>query len=61
MGKIRGAFFRDMYRALAGWMLTRAPASPAQGLHHHGPPRYFDFPYFCMTCGLDKLKKFDQN
>ena len=23
-------------------MLARAPASPAQGLHHHGP-RYFNF------------------
>ena len=29
-----------------GWMLARAPASTAQGLHHHGP-RYFNFPYFC--------------
>ena len=35
-GKIRGAFSR-MHRALDGWMLARAPASPAQGLHHHGP------------------------
>ena len=33
-GKIRGAFSR-MHRALDGWMLARAPASPAQGLHHH--------------------------
>ena len=32
-------------------MLARAPASPAQGLHHHGP-RYFNFPYFCAMCGL---------
>ena len=39
-GKIRGAFSR-MPRALDGWMLARAPASPAQGLHHHGP-RYFN-------------------
>ena len=23
--------------ALDGWMLARAPASPALGLHHHGP------------------------
>ena len=30
--KIRGAFSR-MHRALDGWMLARAPASPAQGLH----------------------------
>ena len=52
-GKIRGAFSR-MYRALDGWMLARTPASPAQGLHHHGP-RYFSFPYFCTLCGLEKL------
>ena len=35
-------------------MLARAPASTAQGLHHHGP-RYFDFPYFCTMCSLEKL------
>ena len=34
-GKIRGTFSR-MHRALDGWILARAPASPAQGLHHHG-------------------------
>ena len=42
-GKIRGAFSR-MHRALDGWMLARALASPAQCLHHHGP-RYFNFPH----------------
>ena len=52
-GKIRGTFSR-MHRALNGWMLARAPASPAQGLHHHGP-RYFNFPYFCSMFGLEKL------
>ena len=57
-GKIRGAFSR-MHRALDGWMLARAPASPAQGLHHHGP-RYFNFPYFCTMCGLEKLGLVDQ-
>ena len=41
-GKIRGAFSR-MHRALDSWILARAPASPAQGLHHHRP-RYFNFP-----------------
>ena len=46
-GSTRGAFSR-MRRALDGWMLARAPASPAQGLHHHGP-RYFIFFYFCTT------------
>ena len=58
-GKIRGAFSR-MHRALDGWMLARAPASPVQGLHHHGP-RYFDFPFFCTKCvalrNLDLLIK----
>ena len=58
-GKIRGAFSR-MHRALDGWMLARAPASPAQGLHHHGP-RYFNFTYFCTMCGLGKLGIVDQN
>ena len=58
-GKIRGAF-SSMHRALDGWMLARAPASRAQGLHHHGP-RYFNFPYFCMMCDLEKLGIVDQN
>ena len=31
-----------MRRALDGWMLARALASPVQGHHHHGP-RYFNF------------------
>ena len=31
--KTRGAFSR-MHKALDGRMLTRPPASPAQGLHH---------------------------
>ena len=58
-GKIRGAFSR-MHRALDGWMLARALASPVQGLHHHGP-RYFNFPYFGTKCvalrNLDLLIK----
>ena len=42
-------------------MLARAPASPAQGIHHHGP-RYFNFSYFCTMCGLEKLGRLvDQN
>ena len=41
-------------------MLARAPASPAQGLHHHGP-RYFNFPYFGTMCGLEKLELVDQS
>ena len=31
------------------------PTSPAQRLHHGGP-RYFNFPYFCTMCGLEKLE-----
>ena len=58
-GKIHGAFSR-MDRALNGWMLARAPASPAQGLHHH-EPRYFIFSCFCTVCGLEKLRLVDQN
>ena len=58
-GKIRETFSR-MHRALDGWMLARAPASPAQGLRHHGP-RYFIFPYFFTMCGLEKLGLVDQN
>ena len=37
-----------------------AQGFPAQGLHHHGP-RYFNFPYFCTMCGLEKLGIVDQN
>ena len=58
-GKIRGAFSR-MHRALDAWMLARAPAPPAQGLHHHGR-RYFNFSFFCTMCGLEKLGLVDQN
>ena len=42
-------------------MLARAPASPAQGFHHHHGPRYFNFPYFCTICGLEELGLVDQN
>ena len=41
-------------------MLARAMASPAQGLHYHGR-QYFNFPYFCTMCGLEKLGIVDQN
>ena len=58
-GKIRGAFSR-IHTALDGWVLARAPASPAQGPHHHRP-RYFDFSYFCTMCGAEKLGLVDQN
>ena len=53
-GKIRGAFSR-MHRALDGWMLARAPASTAQGLHHHGP-RYFNFLIFVRCVALRNLE-----
>ena len=58
--RFKGFFQGCLHRALDGWMLTHAPASPAQGLHHHGP-RYFNFPYFCTMCGLEKLGLIDQN
>ena len=38
-----------MHRALYGWMLARAPASPTQGLHHHGP-WYFILFLFSVWC-----------
>ena len=50
--------FSEMHRASDGWMLARAPAPPAQGLHHHGL-RYFNFPYICIMCGLEKLGPVD--
>ena len=58
MGKIREAF-SGIHNALDGWMLARAPASPAQGLHHG--PRYSNFPYFCTMFDLEKLGLVDQN
>ena len=50
--KICGAF-SGMHRTLDDWMIAHAPAVPALDLHHHGP-RYFNFPYFCVMCGLGK-------
>ena len=58
-GKIIGAF-SGMHKALDGWMLARALASPAQSLHHHGT-RYFNFPYIFTMSGLEKLGRVDQN
>ena len=49
-----------MHRALDGWMLARAPASPAQGLPYHRP-QYFNFPYFRTMCGHEKLGLVDEN
>ena len=57
-GKIRGAC-SGVHRALDGWMLARAPAPPARGLHHL-EPRYFNFLIFlqCVTLrNLDLLIK----
>ena len=53
-GKIRGAFSR-MYRTLDGWMLNRAPASPAQGLHHHGELGLSIFLHFVLRGILQNL------
>ena len=52
-GKIRGAFSR-MDGALDVWALARAPASPAQGLHHHGP-RYFIFLFIFVRCVASRI------
>ena len=42
-------------------MLARAPAPPAQGLHHHGS-RYFNFLIFLQGVALKNLDLFvDQN
>ena len=41
-------------------MLARALASPAQDLHRRGP-RSYNFFYFCIMCGLEKLRLVDQN
>ena len=38
-------------------MLARAPASPAQGLHHPGTSVF----QFSMRCGLGKFGLVDQN
>ena len=46
--------FSGTHRALDGWMLARAPASPAQGLHRH-ELRYFNFSYLCMTRDLENM------
>ena len=55
-GQDSRGIFSGMQRALDGWMLlARAPASPVQGLHRHGP-QYFNF-----LGGLRNLGLFDQN
>ena len=51
----RAFFYGSMHRALDDWMLVRAPASPAQGLHQNGP-QYYDFPYLCIMCGIEKVR-----
>ena len=48
--------FSGMRRALDGWMLARAPASPAQDLHRRHGPQYFNFPYFCTMHDPEKLR-----
>ena len=55
-GKIRGDFSR-MHGALDGWMVARAPASPA-------PPPWTSVSHFfnfCTMFGLEKLGLVDQN
>ena len=52
-GKICGPF-SGMHRTLDGWMLARAPASPTQGLHHHGA-RFLNFPTSVQCVALRSL------
>ena len=54
-GEIRGDFFKNA-QGFGRLMLARAPALPAQDLHHHGP-RCFICPCFCIICGLEELDK----
>ena len=58
-GKIRGAFYRDAqgFGRLDNGLRAGFTSSKS---HHHGP-RYFNFSYFYMTCGLEKLGLVDQN
>ena len=51
MGKIRGAF----YSGAQGFGQLEAGA-PAQDFHRRHGPRYFNFAYFCMSCGLEELR-----
>ena len=52
-GKVRGAFSK-MPTSLNGWMLARAPASPAAGLHHRGS-RYHKLHFFVRCVALRNL------
>ena len=52
-GKFMGLIL-GMLKALDAWMLARALALPAQGLHHHGP-RYFNFLIFVQCAALRNL------
>ena len=56
-----GRFSEMRRRALNGWMLARAPASPAESLHSRHGPRYYNFSYLCITCGLEKVGLVRQN
>ena len=46
--------FSGIHRALDGWMLARAPASPVRSIHRHRP-LYYISPYFCIACDFEKL------
>ena len=51
--------FSGMYIALNCWVLARASALPPQGPHHL-EPRYFNFLYFYLACGHERLGLVDQ-
>ena len=58
-GKIRRAFSR-MHRALFGRLDAGSRAGFTSSRLPPRGPRYFNFPYFCTMCGLEKLG-LDQN
>ena len=56
-GNTRGAFSR-MHRALDGWMLARAPASPAQGTRNIScacEQQQGTFPSTFAVCNVDYI------
>ena len=65
-GQQRAANGQDSWGVIQGYargfgrLDAGSRAAFSSGLDHHGS-RYFNFPYFCMTCCLEKLGLVDQN
>ena len=51
--------FTGMHRAVASWMLARAPASLAQDLHRHEPLHFFLFMHGLALRNVDLLIMYD--